>query len=77
MNEKLWSLEYSPQQKSFHIARIKTILETNLNMLIRGEIPQYFIIAVDENVENLYSLSSRLESDNPKLFHQFKMEEFI
>lgn len=73
----MYCLEYSPKQKSFHIDKIDRITQININMLMNGQTPEYFIISGPKPFDEIIKFSKMLEAENPNFFKQFKMEEFL
>ena len=44
-DQKLWYLEYSPEQKCFHVDTMDRIIENNVYGCLRGDPADYYIIS--------------------------------
>lgn len=75
--ENDYYLEYSLAQKCFHVAKMASIQECNLKLILRNLENGYIIIAGPDTANNLLRLSEELEKCYPNNFKRINYSELL
>ena len=59
----IWTVEYSPQQKTFHVDTLDKVLEINRRTVAQGLAPGFVMLHIAETSEDAHAFAERFERE--------------
>lgn len=69
---KIYGLEWSPQQQTFHIDDIVSLAKHNREVIERGEIPEWFLVSLGTWDECFAAEEGIREEHNPHVVYAWR-----
>lgn len=61
--DKIWVIEFSKEQNTYHFGTLREVVDSNLNSLVKGLESDWMIVGFSNDLDNLPLLCDKIQEE--------------